>query len=232
MYLRQSRNIKGFTLMEILIAIFILAIVMSTLYASYSTTFRNIDETEYQAEIYAMARTVMARIAGDLESAYIYSSPGNPNNDTPNIPSTFFTGKESSFFGRSSDTLSFSSRAHLDFQEDSDNTGRANISYYIKESNDNETLTLYRSDSTEFQQAPQEGEGGLILCEDLYSIDFKFYDKNGEASETWDSTNDIVKDTLPVMVSVKIEFVNRSDEESPFKFMTAVSLQLTTGTQS
>jgi len=198
--LPKGVNQKGFTLMEILIAMFILTIVMSIIYASYTTTFRNIEETEYQAEIYDMTRTVMARISEDLESAYIYVVPENPNTDNANIPASFFKGNESTFSGRSADSVSFSSRAHLDFKEDGENTGRANIAYYTKESDDNETLILYRSDSAEFEEAIQDGEGGLILCEDLYSVDFQFYDTDGEEYETWDSTDESFKNVMPVMV--------------------------------
>ena len=137
--------------MEVLIVMFILAIVMSILYTSYTMTFRNIDETEYQAEIYKMARTVMERIAGDLGSAYIFVTPENSDTAHPNVPSSFFKGSESTFFSRSADTISFSSRAHLDFNEESETAGRANISYYLKESDDNKSLTLFRSDTTEGQ---------------------------------------------------------------------------------
>jgi prepilin-type N-terminal cleavage/methylation domain-containing protein len=43
------RRNKGFTLIEILLAIFILGIVLSTVYVSYTGTFRIIRETEYDA---------------------------------------------------------------------------------------------------------------------------------------------------------------------------------------
>lgn len=228
----SALSAKGFTLLEILIAMFIVAIVMSMLYTSYTTTFRNIDETAYQAEIYEMARIVMTRIVGDLESAYIYIAPENRSADTPDTLSAFFKGEESTHLSRSADTLSFSSKAHLDFKEDSGNTGRANITYYFKEHNNNEALILYRSDTPDFEMTVQEEEKGMVLCEDLYSVDFKFFDEDGETYETWDSTSDTFKNRLPVMVSIKLEFINRADKESPFKFMTAVALHLATGKQS
>lgn len=60
---------NGFTLIEILLAVFILGIVLSTVYASYTGTFRIIRETEYDAEIYGMARSALDRMARDLQSA-------------------------------------------------------------------------------------------------------------------------------------------------------------------
>jgi general secretion pathway protein J len=67
----NTTNQRGFTLVEILISIVIFAVVLTTIYASYAGSFRVIDETESQAEIYGMARVAMERISEDLESVYI-----------------------------------------------------------------------------------------------------------------------------------------------------------------
>ena len=61
---------SGFTLLEILLALFIFTIVLSFIYTSYTGTFRIVDETEYQADIYRMARIAIERIYEDLESVY------------------------------------------------------------------------------------------------------------------------------------------------------------------
>ncbi|MBW1614275.1 MAG: prepilin-type N-terminal cleavage/methylation domain-containing protein, partial [Deltaproteobacteria bacterium] len=55
----NTNNPSGFTLAEILIAIFLFAVVLTTIYTSYTGTFRVVDETESQAEIYRMARIAM-----------------------------------------------------------------------------------------------------------------------------------------------------------------------------
>ena len=55
----ETRHKRGFTLLEVLIALFIFAIVISTIFASYTGTFRIINETEYQADNYGMARIAL-----------------------------------------------------------------------------------------------------------------------------------------------------------------------------
>ena len=45
-YTRLSGNKEGFTLLEILIATFILAVVMTTVYAAYNGTFPIIKDSE------------------------------------------------------------------------------------------------------------------------------------------------------------------------------------------
>ena len=66
----------GFTLLEIVVAIAIFAVIVSLIYPAYTGTYRNIEIAETQAEIYAMARTAMIRIVEDLESTYIPEPSG------------------------------------------------------------------------------------------------------------------------------------------------------------
>jgi len=68
-------NPEGFTLFELLIAIFIFALVLTTIYASSTGTFRVVNETESEVEIYRMARIAMERMLEDLESLYVQRSP-------------------------------------------------------------------------------------------------------------------------------------------------------------
>ena len=66
----RTGDTRGFTLFEILIAMFIFGVVVSTIFTSYTGTFKIIEETESQADIYAMARVAMARLQEDLESVH------------------------------------------------------------------------------------------------------------------------------------------------------------------
>lgn len=68
---RVPTSPEGFTLLEILLALSILATVLSTVFASYTGAFRLVSETEGQAEIYQMARIALERIVEDLESFYL-----------------------------------------------------------------------------------------------------------------------------------------------------------------
>ena len=72
------RDLKGFTLLEILIAVVILVIVLSTVFASFTGTLRLVSETESQAEVYQMARIALERILEDLESANVPPAPLGP----------------------------------------------------------------------------------------------------------------------------------------------------------
>ena len=220
---------KGFTLLEILIAIFIFATVLSTIFISYTGTFSIIDQTESRANSYRMARIALERMQEDLESAYFSTVKGKSKSEDDPLHSTPFVGKDREIDGRDADTLNFVSRAHVVFDEEEENPGIAWVSYYVQESDNGDGLILYRSDTPEFSEAPGEGTGGLILCDGLFSVDFTYYDADGKPHDTWDSTGDELKDKFPVMVGIELSFINNSDTERPVKFVLSVSLPMGRG---
>lgn len=220
-----GENRFGFTLMEILIAMFIFAIVLSTIYTSYTGTFRIVNETEYQADIYGMARVALERMQEDLESVYIPKDAKFPESDEDSP----FVGEDEETKGRSADSLRFISRAHLVFSGQGQASGTAEIGYYVGENDETEDLVLYRTDMPAFQEAPEEGTGGLVLCDSLVSVNFTYYDDEGEEHDKWDSTSDEFMDKIPRMVSIMLEFKNRSDPEAPFKFLTKVAFPVGQG---
>ncbi|MEE9612753.1 MAG: type II secretion system protein [Desulfatiglandales bacterium] len=221
---------KGFTLLEILIAMSIIVLILSTLYTAYTGTFRIIRETESGTEIYEMARIVLERMVEDLESVYISHWRKVSENEEDTQESIPFVGEDAEIDGRSADTLRFYSKAHIVFNEQDKDAGTAHIVYEIKESLDGDSFFLYRSDTAELEEGSKEGTGGLILCDGLHSVNFTYYDDNGEAYDRWDSTSELFKEKLPARVSILLEFVNSSDPEAPFKFMTGVVLPLARNT--
>jgi len=227
--INNVKNANGFTLMEILVAMLIFTIILSTLYLSYTGTVRNMEEVESQSDIYGMARITLERMIDDLESAYVLPWSQNAKPYEDDIQLAGFFGEDSEINGRSADTLQFPSRAHLVFNGEDGDNGATEITYYVTENDEEESLTLYRSDTPQFEEGPGEGAGGLVLCEDVYSINFTYHDENGEVYDNWDSTKEEFKGRLPVMVSIELLFINRSDPESHLRFKTGVALPMARG---
>ena len=217
-------NFRGFTLLEVLVSIAIFAAIVAVLYPSYTGTFQNIEYTEAEAEIYQMARIALERITKDIKSAYLPPWGNDNESEDELIQRTNFFAEDEDINGRSADFLRFFCNTHLVFREE-DRPGNAFISYYIKERED-ESFVLYRNDTHEFDEPPEEETGGLLLCENLYSLEFTYFDEEGDSYDDWDSSGDMFKGKLPEMVTIKLEFINGSDPESVIKFMTSVSLSM------
>lgn len=213
-------NRNGFTLFEILIAMFIFAVVLSTIFTSYTGTFRIIGDAESQAEIYAMGRIALERMQEDLESVH-FQDAGILGSEKSQ-----FLGENKEIKESHADDLRFLSRAHLSFSEEDESPGIAEIHYYIAEDENSVGLVLYRSDTPALVEAPEQGTGGLVLCDGLFSLNMTYYNDDGEINESWDSSKDEFNKKLPARVAILLEFKDEKNPEKLHKFMTCVALPM------
>ena len=206
-------NRKGFTLIEILIATLILGIVLTTVYASYTGTFRIVRETTQDAEVYSMARSALDRIARDLQSAAPYGGAFT------------FTAKPYTMSGREFVRLTFRSAAHVAFSASEPPAGIAVIEYGLDERMEKEGYTLTRGDSL-FRDPGKETASGYILCDQIEDLTYHFYDETGREHERWDSRSDDAaqKGKAPAAVAIRLALVNNANRERPHLFMTQVRL--------
>lgn len=225
-------DLSGFTLLEILIAVFIFGTVLSIIYTSYTGTFRIVNETEYEADVYRMARIALERISEDLASVYVprereSSQEEEASASEAEIPLFRFVGQAREVDGIRADTLSFPSLAHLVFSSEDHPGGAARIGYTVEEGEEGEGFALHRSDDPGFGlDLSGKGTGGAVLCDHLRAVSFTYYDAGGHAHDDWDSGDEFFRETTPQRVSILLEFVNESDPEAPYKFMTGVTLPI------
>ena len=214
---------RGFTLFEILLAFFIFSIIIFTIFATYTGTFRTINLTESRMNLYRRASIAMERMSEDLQAAYLSILP--PNSFGMPAEYTQFVGEDNQINGRDADSLSFFSRIPEMFSEGEDTGSGVLISYEVVEDPDNEELILLRSENPEFTDDTEMKEG-LLLCDGLQAVSLKFYDRDGEELDNWDSGSDDFQGGLPRMVSIGLEFKNEENPEMPIKFMSSVNLQV------
>lgn len=206
---------NGFTLIEILIAIFILTMVLTTVYAAYTGTFRIVKDSKYTDGIYSMARGAMKRMTEDLESSCRHRDSF-----------MFTSGKAETKKGEFTE-LSFLSFAHLDFDNKTP-SGIAVISYFVEVDEEKEGCILKRKDELYLERDSKEeaAGGGYTLCDRLQSLIYKFYDGSGKEYDSWDSHSDLEfqKDKAPTVMSIHMHFINPDDKDRPYRFMTKVFL--------
>lgn len=205
---------RGFTILEILIAIFILGIVLTTIYAAYSGTLTVIKELDDDSRAYQMARITLDRMRRDLSSLQRFGD-------------AFVLQSEKSRIGnREFGSMFFWSAAHLAFEEDAPAGPPASIAYFVKEDKDG-GISLWRSDAAGAKPSTDKKTGsGLIICQNLQAINLKFYDEGGRDYDAWDtaSSSESQKGKPPVLVQIELILVNARDAEKPYKFITKVFL--------
>ncbi|MHB8770222.1 MAG: PulJ/GspJ family protein [Syntrophales bacterium] len=206
---------KGFTLVEILIAVLILGIVLSTIYAAYTGTFRIIGETRDDAESYGMARTTLDRMTRDLQSMAPWRGAF-----------TFLT-KADTLGGTEFQRLTFRAAAHVAFNDREIPGGIAVIEYRLEEGSEKAGYVLVRSDSLTRDPGKEEPlAGGYVLSDRVEGVTYRFIDEAGKEYETWDSGGQVEtqRNRAPAGVLIRLSLVNAADKERPYRFMTMVRI--------
>ena len=207
--------LKGFTLVEILIAIFILSLVMATVYASYTGTLKNSRQLEEEGNIYKMARASMDRIIKDLSSLQKSSGSFDLHAEKKNSGNREFH------------SVSFWSASHLAFGENESEERPAEISYYVREDDDGKSFSLLRSDlSGAKPDQTKKADSGFIICKNIDTFRLTFYDAAGGESDSWSASSvpGQEKGKAPEAIKIELFLVNPADSEKPYKFMTKVFL--------
>ncbi|HEV8245823.1 MAG TPA: prepilin-type N-terminal cleavage/methylation domain-containing protein, partial [Polyangiaceae bacterium] len=103
----MARRSRGFTLIELVIAITILSMLSLLIYGAFSGMRRTKDGLERVGDRYREGRVAMARIARDVQSAYV--SLHVPINPSLTVVKTAFIATS----GTPADRLDFNSFANL-----------------------------------------------------------------------------------------------------------------------
>ncbi|GBC64063.1 prepilin-type cleavage/methylation domain-contai ning protein [Desulfonema ishimotonii] len=199
-----DRPHRGFTLFEILIAMFIFSMVVATLFSAYRAVFSRTDAINQSIDAYEMANNCLSRMVTDIRSAYIAQSPAYTPPDYDDPPDPFRIRAEDGVSGGGSfPRLRFTSFAHLPLGENMQK-GIAEIVYYVQQTDD-ERYVLRRSDHLPPYPEFKESSGDPLLCENVKSLSFRYYDTEGEAHDTWDSESKKIGYATPKSVAIKIE---------------------------
>ncbi len=219
---------RGFTLVELLMAIFIFAIVISSVYGAYRSTFRITNSTESQIEYSNMARVALDRITGDLES--YYSGTGG-----------FMRGESQEGDTGRSDTLAFTSTSHLIFSKKELPSGYALIAYITEIDDETGLMRLYRIDKAfrpgDTQDRIDE-EKGFLLCDRLAEVRFTYFAaEGGSESDDWQSQEAGEQQgegntgKYPAMIAITLRFAESAESEKSIVFSTAVATSRLAGTE-
>ncbi|MRR15789.1 MAG: prepilin-type N-terminal cleavage/methylation domain-containing protein [Deltaproteobacteria bacterium] len=205
---------RGLTLIEILIAVFILGVVLTTIYAAYTGTMTVIKQLNDESRVYRMARVTLDRMSRDLTSLSRFGDVF--------VLQSSRTAVGHSEFGS---LLTWSS-SHLVFEEDEVPGAPATIFYFVKEDK-NGGFSLWRSDVADSKpNTDTRSAGGVIICENLQALNLKFYDEGGGEHDTWDtaSPTEFQKGKPPAAVQIELVLANAEDAEKPYRFKTRVFL--------
>lgn len=202
----------GFTLLEILIAIFIFSIVVTTIFVSYNSVFTGSATIDRGITGYETAKACLERMIFDLKSVYVtlpprYTSPGFDDPEDPYRINADTINIKNNDFPR----LRFASLAHLAVRGKIEE-GIAEVIYYVQDSEDRGYI-LRRADSLYPYSPFEEKNSDPILCEGIKTLTFKFYDQEGTEYDLWDSDAKDFGFATPTSIGIKLELGNDTDAQ-------------------
>lgn len=214
---------KGFTLIEILVAIFLFSIIMSTLYTSFNTIFSSVSPIEKGSDAYAMAKSCFSIMTDDLMSAYFSLPPAwkKPefNEEEPDIYA--LKGESVTLATETFPRLKFSSLGHIPFNEVRAK-GIAEIVYYITQNPDG-GFVLRRFDQLYPHKEFEESEKDPVICEKIRSFEIRYFNEEGEEQEKWDSESEEYEYATPSSILIKIAISGENQDQI---FETSVKLPI------
>lgn len=193
------RSARGFTLLEVLISIAILAAITSLLFGAFSALKRSKDGLTRTQDRQREGRLAMARMTRELQGAYL--SAHLPINQALMIQKTIFKGER----GTPADRVDFTAFANLRLEKDSHVSDQCEISYYGSPNPDgSSTQDLVRRVDSSIDLEPTKGGKVEVLATDIDLFDLQYLDaQTGQWQEGWDTTQTTGQlDRLPLQVRI------------------------------
>jgi prepilin-type N-terminal cleavage/methylation domain-containing protein len=190
---------SGFTLLEILLALTILALVLSSLFSAYSESINVTELVETSREVDQAARLTVAQLADDLKSLYQQEVKGDPKDS----PYRFQGGSE----GPEEEVvvLSFASTSHLGFDAGGPSMGVNRITYVLKKSGEGEQYFQLMRRERPFADIQGGEETEVELADNVEELAVTFGDDAGATLAEWDSASPEHDGRPPRLVQIRLE---------------------------
>ncbi|VEN72559.1 conserved hypothetical protein [Candidatus Desulfarcum epimagneticum] len=198
----KNRAEKGFTLIEIVMAVSIFAILATATLTSFNTISSSSRILNRNIRLTEMANRCLNRMTQDIRAARVsippfYSPPRGHEGDDPD-PYRLEGDEDGDGFSR----LRFASLAHLPV-DGNPVPGIARIVYYVDKGR-NGGRVLRRSDRLEPFEPFEKNPHDPVLCEKVLSVRFRYHDGD-DARESWDSDSPENQYGSPRAISIELE---------------------------
>lgn len=209
----------GMTLLEILLAMAVLAMVVAMVSLSLSGSLDAIEKTRTEGELYYRAQITLERISEDLGSAFL-------NDDID------FVGTAGEGDGEPARLLRFGSMAHIVFDPAHELPGLGRITYTLAPDTGGTGSILYRRDILfrpgEFDNTDQATDPGFRLCDRVRALTFEYVDREGGVHDSWDGSEETGAENLtsglPAAVNCVLELWLDKEKERFLTFSTRILL--------
>jgi general secretion pathway protein J len=219
---RARSAARGLTLLEVMVAVAILAMVSLLIYGAFDGMNRGKKSIERMADRYHQGRGAMSRMAMELSSAFL--SLHQPLTQQQVRRVTIFAGTHSS----PADRIDFTSFSHRRLTRDAHESDQNEISYFASPDPDvSGKVDLARRESAVIDLEPKRGGEVNVLVDDIESFSVKYLDPTTDLwTDSWDTTQVTGQPgRLPFEVKLTLE-LKGGPRNQPIRFVSKVVLPM------
>jgi general secretion pathway protein J len=216
------RRARGFTLLEVVIAVGITAMIGVLIGAAFQSGYRAKELVEGEADRYRALRTGTDRMVREISAAFVSDHYDTRRYRDQNDRPTNFIGKR--------DRLLFTSMAHQRLYADAKESDQMVVEYYTKSApgpDGKNQLNLMRREDANLDDKMDRGGNEDVLMEGIRRIDFAYWDSDKKDwVDEWDTRRIEKKSILPVRVRLSVYAVDETGREA--RYVTQARIVLNT----
>ena len=218
----RARPYRGFTLMEVMIAVAITALMGALVASSFNGTFKAKEMVEGEAERYRMLRTAMNRMSREVGAAFV-----SDRFDLKRYRDAY--DRPTNFIG-AADRLLFTSLAHERLYSDAKESDQMVVEYSVKTSTDRNARgrrDLMRRENPILDDKMDRGGTEDVLFEGVQKLELAYWDSDKKEWLTeWDTRKLDRKSYLPTRVRFTI--VTKDENGREVRYTTQARVVLNT----
>src|SRR5262245_57571903 len=220
---------KGFTLLEVMVAVVLLAVTAFLVYQSMGSAVGSKERFENRATAYRGATVFLDRLTRELSTTVLYSSVemlGVAANGEQLSKSVF-----SGINNGDQDKLIFDTLSHTRYLKDSKESDLAELTYWLDPQEDSNGLyVIKRRDKSPPDAEPGEKGKVTVLLDGVKEFNLRYYDPvKTEYKDEWDTTKVDFANRLPRAVEITLVLQDPGDEENTLRFQTVALLEMSPG---
>lgn len=215
---------RGFTLLEIMLAVAVLALVGTMIYSGFSQTALNKARIEEDVEHSRIIHMALERMARELTMAFV-STHVNPSLDL-RVVDTAFIGKDNG----KDDRIDFTSFSHRRLYRNARESDQNEISYFVTEHPDEPgVLVLARREQNRIDEDPRRGGKSQILVENVVEFNVEYFDPLlTDWVQTWNTEDMLAQpNRLPTQVRIRLAVKDPRRRGEIQAFGTRITIPLT-----
>jgi len=210
---------RGFTLLEVLIAVTILVIITGIVYSTFSYTITSVEIAREKSISNQTARIILDQMSKEFESAYIPQGSEDPD------VSLGMIGVNREIDGRPADTIHFTTLSGTSAGNNNIETDLCEVGYSVDTKEDEQTLefeeegqslSLFRREDNLIDDSITDGGATYQMSDNIAELNIAYKDIDGNEFEEWSTLEGQQKDMLPCVITIRLVIMEKSGRENVY----------------